>query len=193
MTAFALKSYAPQDTPHASPVTSTKRQFQSRFDSRTMGIGSLFIVNNETESLCALKHWGATVGHVSVLEKVFASHRASVKHNLYADVLTTEGKQYCFHITRGEITVRPFPVTPFHLPDCCYVWSTVGKYGPHSVGPLSNPEYTGNLFWRTVVKTHGTVSLYRPVTPRYPVQSLVTDFFFFAISTSRRARRKRNP
>ena len=69
-----------------------------------MGIGSLFIVNNKTESLCALKHWGPTVPHAAVLDKVFASHRESVKHNLYSDVLTTEGKQYCFHITRGEIT-----------------------------------------------------------------------------------------
>ena len=42
--------------------------------------------------------------HAAVLDKVFASHRESVKHNLYSDVLTTEGKQYCFHITRGEIT-----------------------------------------------------------------------------------------
>ena len=69
-----------------------------------MGIGSLFIVNNKTESLCALKHWGPTVPHAAVLDKVFASHRESVKHNLYSDVLTTEGKQYCFHITRSEIT-----------------------------------------------------------------------------------------
>ena len=69
-----------------------------------MGIGSLFIVNNKTESLCALKHWGPTVPHQAVCDKVFASHRASVKANLYSDVITTEGKQYCFHITRGEIT-----------------------------------------------------------------------------------------
>ena len=69
-----------------------------------MGIGSLFIVNNKTESLCALKHWGATVPHQAVCDKVFASLRASVKANLYSDVLTTEGEQYCFHITRGEIT-----------------------------------------------------------------------------------------
>ena len=68
------------------------------------GIGSLFIVNNKTESLCALKHWGPTVPHQAVCDKVFASHRASVKANLYSDVITTEGKQYCFHITRGEIT-----------------------------------------------------------------------------------------
>tara|TARA_B110000977_G_scaffold176526_1_gene232311 strand:+ start:27120 stop:28553 length:1434 start_codon:yes stop_codon:yes gene_type:complete len=69
-----------------------------------MGIGSLFIVNNKTESLCALKHWGPTVPHAAVLDKVFKSHRESVKQNLYSDVLTTEGEQYCFHITRGEIT-----------------------------------------------------------------------------------------
>ena len=69
-----------------------------------MGIGSLFIVNNKTESLCALKHWGPTVAHAPVLDKVFASHRNSVKNNLYSDVITTEGKQYIFHITRGEIT-----------------------------------------------------------------------------------------
>ena len=37
----------------------------------------------------------------------------------------------------------PFPITTFRLPDICSVWSTVGKYGPHSVGPLSNPSYTG--------------------------------------------------
>ena len=24
-----------------------------------MGIGSLFIVNNKTETLCAVKHWGS--------------------------------------------------------------------------------------------------------------------------------------
>jgi hypothetical protein len=69
-----------------------------------MGIGSLFIVNNKTESLCALKHWGPTVAHTPVVEKVFAAHRNSVKNNLYSDVLATEGKQYIFHITRGEIT-----------------------------------------------------------------------------------------
>ena len=69
-----------------------------------MGIGSLFIVNNKTESLCALKHWGPTVAHGPVLDKVFVSHRNSVKNNLYSDVITTEGKQYIFHITRGEIT-----------------------------------------------------------------------------------------
>ena len=61
-------------------------------------------MNNKTESLCALKHWGPTVPHQAVCDKVFASHRASVKANLYSDVITTEGKQYCFHITRGEIT-----------------------------------------------------------------------------------------
>jgi len=69
-----------------------------------MGIGSLFIVNNKTESLCALKHWGPTVAHAAVCDKVFASHRNSVKNNLYSDVIATEGKQYIFHITRAEIT-----------------------------------------------------------------------------------------
>ena len=38
--------------------------------------------------------------------------------------------------------VRNFPISTFRLPDCCFVWRTVGKYGPHSVGPLSNPGYT---------------------------------------------------
>mmetsp|Transcript_14639 Transcript_14639/g.35362 ORF Transcript_14639/g.35362 Transcript_14639/m.35362 type:complete len:472 (+) Transcript_14639:269-1684(+) len=69
-----------------------------------MGIGSLFIVNNKTEALCALKHWGPTVAATSVCDKVFESHRQSVKKNLYSDVITTDGKQYIFHITRGEIT-----------------------------------------------------------------------------------------
>ena len=69
-----------------------------------MGIGSLFIVNNKTESLCALKHWGPTVPHGPVCDKVFASHRNSVKNNIYSDVVTTEGKQYVFHISRGEVT-----------------------------------------------------------------------------------------
>lgn len=69
-----------------------------------MGIGSLFIVNNKTESLCALKHWGPTVATGPVCDRVFASHRASVKNNMYSDVVTNEGKQYIFHITRGEMT-----------------------------------------------------------------------------------------
>ena len=69
-----------------------------------MGIGSLFIVNNKTETLCAVKHWGPAVNPNAVCDKVFAALRASAKENLFADVLTTEGKQYVFHITRGEIT-----------------------------------------------------------------------------------------
>ena len=37
---------------------------------------------------------------------------------------------------------KAFPIYyPFRLPEYCSVWSTVGKYGPHSVGPLSNPSH----------------------------------------------------
>ena len=38
-----------------------------------MGIGSLFIVNNKSETLCALKHWGPTVAATSVCDKVGAA------------------------------------------------------------------------------------------------------------------------
>ena len=42
-----------------------------------MGIGSLFIVNNKTETLCAVKHWGPAVNPNAVCDKVFAALRAS--------------------------------------------------------------------------------------------------------------------
>ena len=41
-----------------------------------------------------MKHWGPAAPHTAVCERVFESHRQSVKKNLYSDVIPTEAGAY---------------------------------------------------------------------------------------------------
>ena len=68
-----------------------------------MGIDSLFITNNKTETLTAVKHWGPETDS-SVCEKVFEKHNEAIKANSQGDVLAIDGKDYAFFQSRGEIT-----------------------------------------------------------------------------------------
>jgi len=68
-----------------------------------MGIESLFVVNNTTESLIAVKHWGASTSS-EICERVFEHHRASAKHGCDAPCVCAEQEMYGFFITRGEVT-----------------------------------------------------------------------------------------
>jgi hypothetical protein len=63
------------------------------------------------------------------------------KMNDGTDKVTFEDIDGLEWIAAADGEVRNFPTTTFRLPDYCSVWSTVGKYGPHSVGPLSNPSH----------------------------------------------------
>ena len=57
--------------------------------------------------------------------------------------ISVKGIYYQATVHGQEITwYGPFPFNTHRLPDYCSVWSTVRKYGPHSVGPLSDPSYT---------------------------------------------------
>ena len=68
-----------------------------------MGIDSLFITNNKTETLTAVKHWGPETD-ASVCEKVFEKHHNAIKNNSQGDVLAIDGKDYAFFQSHGEIT-----------------------------------------------------------------------------------------
>ena len=46
-----------------------------------MGIDSLFVVNNRTESLIAVKHWGSITSS-EICERVFEAHRKSAREGL---------------------------------------------------------------------------------------------------------------
>ena len=68
-----------------------------------MGIESLFVVNNVTESLIAVKHWGPSTAS-DICERVFEAHRASVKASADAAAVCVEQETYGFFLTRGEVT-----------------------------------------------------------------------------------------
>jgi len=68
-----------------------------------MGIDSLFIVNNRTESLIAVKHWGAATGS-EICERVFEAHRKAQREGADTDAVCADQDAYGFSLTRGEVT-----------------------------------------------------------------------------------------
>ncbi|ABO97617.1 predicted protein [Ostreococcus lucimarinus CCE9901] len=68
-----------------------------------MGIDSLFVVNNRTESLIAVKHWGAIAGS-EICERVFEAHRRGQREGVDGDAACVDQGSYGFFLTRGEVT-----------------------------------------------------------------------------------------
>ena len=68
-----------------------------------MGIDSLFVVNNRTESLIAVKHWGSITSS-EICERVFEAHRKSVREGVDGEVAVVDQDSYGFYVTRGEVT-----------------------------------------------------------------------------------------
>ena len=68
-----------------------------------MGIDSLFVVNNRTESLIAVKHWGAIAGS-EICERVFEAHRRGQREGVDGDAACVDQGSYGFYLTRGEVT-----------------------------------------------------------------------------------------
>ena len=73
-----------------------------------MGIDSLFITNNKTETLTAVKHWGPETDP-SICEKVFEKHHEAIKKNTRGDALAIDGKDYAFFQSHGELTYIATP------------------------------------------------------------------------------------
>ena len=68
-----------------------------------MGIESLFVVNNVTESLIAVKHWGPST-QSDICERVFEAHRASVKASSDAAAVCVTGDVWIlFNSRRGDV------------------------------------------------------------------------------------------
>ena len=68
-----------------------------------MGIDSLFVVNNRTESLIAVKHWGSITSS-EICERVFEAHRKSAREGVDGEVAVVDQDSYGFYVTRGEVT-----------------------------------------------------------------------------------------
>jgi AP-3 complex subunit mu len=67
------------------------------------GIDSLFITNNKTETLTAVKHWGPETD-ASICERVFEKHNEAMRTNTRGSCLAIENKDYAFFQSYGEIT-----------------------------------------------------------------------------------------
>lgn len=59
------------------------------------GIDSLFITNNKTETLTAVKHWGPETD-ASICERVFEKHNEAMRTNTRGSCLAIENKDYAF-------------------------------------------------------------------------------------------------
>lgn len=68
-----------------------------------MGIDSLFVLNNRTETLVAVKHWGEITSS-EICERVFEARRESARAGVEGDACVLDQDSYGFHISRGEIT-----------------------------------------------------------------------------------------
>ena len=63
----------------------------------------MFVLNNRTESLVAVKHWGAITSS-EICERVFEARRDSARNGVQGDACVADQDSYGFHISRGEIT-----------------------------------------------------------------------------------------